>query len=139
MRVLKRGDLRHVLIVLALIGVFSLASNADAYRSITSRKNGVTVDVKPLKFTSGQPAKFKVRMNTHSVELDEDMAAVTTLRDDLGREYKPLNWDGDGPGGHHRTGVLEFPALEGSPKSVTLVIRNIAKVPKRVFQWKLED
>ncbi len=139
MRIFKRGSIRHVLILLSLIGVLSLASNADAYRSITSRKNGVTVDVKPLKFTSDQPAKFKVRMNTHSVELDEDMAAVTTLRDDLGREYKPLNWDGDGPGGHHRTGVLEFPALEGSPKSITLVIRNIAKVPKRIFQWNLED
>jgi hypothetical protein len=78
-------------------------------------------------------------MSTHSVDLGEDMAVVSTLRDDQGREYRPVSWNGDGPGGHHRSGVLEFPALEGSPKSVTLVIRDIAKVPERVFGWDLEQ
>lgn len=135
----KGNGLRNVMIVIALLGVISLASNADAFSSKKSRKNGVTVDVTPMTFAPGQPAKFEVSMSTHSVDLGEDMAVVSTLRDDQGREYRPVNWDGDGPGGHHRSGVLEFPALEGSPKSVTLVIRNIAKVPERVFQWNLED
>ena len=139
MRMIIGNGLRNVMIVIALLGVISLASNADAFSSKKSRKNGVTVDVKPMTFAAGQPAKFEVSMSTHSVDLGEDMAVVSTLRDDQGREYKPVNWDGDGPGGHHRSGVLEFPALEGSPKSVTLVIRNIAKVPERVFEWNLED
>ncbi len=135
----KGNGLRNVMFVIALLGVISLASNVIAFSSKKSRKNGVTVDVKPMTFAPGQPAKFEVRMSTHSVELGEDMATVSTLMDDVGREYRPVNWDGDGPGGHHRSGVLEFPALEGSPKSVTLVIRNIAKVSERVFQWNLEQ
>ena len=139
MRMMRRYRWLYTMMIITFFTLFTLIPSADAYKSITSRKNGVTVDVKPLKFTSGQPAKFKVRMNTHSVELDEDMAAISTLMDDMGRENRPVNWDGAGPGGHHRTGILEFPALEGSPKSVTLVIRNIANVPERVFQWNLEQ
>jgi hypothetical protein len=139
MRMIINHGLRNAMIVIALLGVISLVSNADAFSSKKSRKNGVTVDVKPMKFISGQPAKFKVRMNTHSVELEEDMTAVATLSDDQGREYTPVKWDGAGPSGHHRSGTLVFPILEGTPKSVTLVIRDIAKVPERVFQWNLED
>ena len=139
MRMIISHGLRNAMIVIALLGVISLASNADASSLKKSRKNGVTVDVKPMTFALGQPAKFEVSMSTHSVDLGEDMADVSTLTDDQGQEYRPVNWDGDGPGGHHRSGVLEFPALEGTPKSVTLVIRNIAKVPERVFQWNLED
>ena len=138
MRILRSYSLRQVLTVLTLLSVFGLASDAEAYKSITSRKNGVTVDVKPLQFAPGKPVKFQVRMNTHSVNLREDMTAVSKLRDDQGREYRPVNWQGSGPGGHHRKGVLEFPTLEGSPRSVTLVIRNIADVPERTFEWKVE-
>jgi hypothetical protein len=79
-----------------------------------------------------------VSMNTHSVDLSADLTVVSTLMDAQGKEYRPVSWEGDGPGGHHRSGVLEFPALEGTAKSVTLVIRDIAKVPERVFQWDLE-
>jgi hypothetical protein len=139
MRILRRNRLFYVMIMVAFLAMFTMITDADAYKSITSRENGVTVDVKPLEFISGQPAKFKVRINTHSVELDADMTAVSTLSDDQGREYMPVKWDGAGPGGHHRSGILEFPTLEGRPKSVTLVIRNIANVPERVFQWNLGD
>jgi hypothetical protein len=77
-------------------------------------------------------------MNTHTVDLVEDMTAVCTLKDDQGREYHPVSWNGAPPGGHHRKGVLEFPALDGSTKSVTLVIRNVGGVPERAFEWKVE-
>lgn len=138
MRILRSYSLRQVLTVLTLLSVFGLASDAEAYKSITSRKNGVTVDVKPLQFAPGKPAKFEVRMNTHSVNLSQDMVASSKLKDDQGREYRPVTWQGPPPGGHHRRGVLEFPTLEGSPKSVTLVIRNIGAVPERTFEWKVE-
>ena len=139
MKMIMNNGLRNMMIVLVLLGFVSLASNADAFSTKKSRKNGVTVEVKPMTFAPGQPAKFEVAMNTHSGDLGSDMAAVSTLRDDLGQEYKPTKWDGDGPGGHHRSGVLEFPTLEGNPKSVTLIIKNIAKVPERIFKWNLED
>ena len=139
MRMIKRYGLQGLVIVVGFLAVSSVVSNANAFRSIASRNNGVTVDVTPITFAVGQPTKFEVSMNTHSVDLGVDMTAVSTLTDDQGKEYRPVSWDGDGPGGHHRSGVLEFPALEGTPKSVTLVIRDIAKVPERVFQWDLEE
>ena len=139
MRMIKKYEVQCTVIVVGFLAVFGIISNADAFRSIVSRGNGVTVDVTPVTFAVGQPAKFEVSMNTHSVELGVDLIAVSTLTDDQGKEYRPVSWDGTGPGGHHRSGVLEFPALEGTPRSVTLVIRDIAKVPERVFQWDLEN
>jgi hypothetical protein len=138
MRIIKRYGLPCTLIVVGFLAVFGIISNANAFRSIVSRSNGVTVDVTPITFAVGQPAKFEVSMNTHSVELGVDLIAVSTLTDDQGKEYRPVSWDGTGPGGHHRSGVLEFPVLEGTPRSATLVIRDIAKVPERAFQWDLE-
>ena len=139
MRMIEKYEVQCTVIVVGFLAVFGIISNADAFRSIVSRSNGVTVDVTPITFAVGQPAKFEVSMNTHSVELGVDLIAVSTLTDDQGKEYRPVSWDGTGPGGHHRSGVLEFPALEGTPRSVTLVIRDIAKVPERVFQWDLEN
>lgn len=136
---IRSYGLQYTMILVGFLAVFIVASNADAFRSIANRGNGVTVDVKPMQFASGMPAKFEVYMNTHSVDLGVDLTTVSTLKDDQGKEYRPVSWEGDGPGGHHRSGVLEFPALEGTPKSVTLVIKDIAKVPERVFQWDLED
>lgn len=45
---------------------------------------------------------------------------------------------GDPPAGHHRGGVLEFPAIAKGTKSITMYIINIAGVPERTFEWKLE-
>jgi hypothetical protein len=35
--------------------------------------------------------------------------------------------------------VLEFPVLDGTPASITLVIRRIADVPTRIFEWEVEQ
>ena len=138
METTHKTNIKPALIVLSLALVFSLISNAHAYRSITSRVNRVTVDVRPEQLANGQPVKFLVRMNTHSVNLAEDMLAVSELRDNKGNTYQPLNWQGSPPGGHHRSGTLEFPKLEGTPKTVTLIIRNVSHVPERIFQWDIE-
>jgi hypothetical protein len=50
-----------------------------------------------------------------------------------------LKWTGDPPAGHHRSGVLEFPAIAKGAKSIKLYIKNIAGVPERTFEWKLEQ
>lgn len=133
-----KKNLKPVWIVMSLVLVLLLISNGYAFKSITSRENGVTVDVRPEQLASGQPIKFKVRMSTHSVNLGEDMVAVSELKDDGGKSYKAVKWQGSPPGGHHRNGVLEFPALMGSPKKVTLIIRNVSRVPERVFEWTIK-
>jgi hypothetical protein len=138
MKILKHFAWTQGVVLIALLVVAGWLSNANAYESITSRANNVTVDVVPVQLASGKPAKFEVRMNTHSVPLEQDLVVVSTLKDDLGGNYKPVKWEGSPPGGHHRRGVLEFPVLKGSPKSVKLVIREVAGVPERIFEWKIE-
>ncbi len=96
---------------------------------------GVVVTVKPITLAPGEPAAFDVAMNSHSVEIVEDMVAATVLRDDAGNQFPATAWEGAGPGGHHREGVIRFGTLSGEPKELVLVIRGVAKVPERVFRW----
>lgn len=138
MRRLKSVAFMLALSLLTIFGLISLASYASAFETKSSRENRVRVDVTPVDCTPGKPAKFQIRMNTHSVNLGFDMTALSTLKDDEGREYRLVSWEGSPPGGHHRSGILEFPALEGNPNVVTLVIKNISDVPERIFEWKLE-
>lgn len=86
---------------------------------------------------------FDVAMNTHSVELDGyDLQQLAVLRTDQGQEVKPSAWDAP-EGGHHRAGTLTFPdqGPDGRPvlnpevRTITLVIRDIAGVAERSFQW----
>ena len=138
MKQMKRVGLSRVLAaVIAIVGV-AIALEANAYERISNRENRVRVDVVPVQLEFGKSAKFEIRMNTHSCDLSQDLVSVSTLKDDNGREYRPVDWQGAPPGGHHRTGVLEFPALNENTKSVTLVIRDVANVPERIFKWNLK-
>lgn len=78
--------------------------------------------------------KFDVVMDTHSVELDQNLIKSTVLVDDQGKEYKPLKWEGT-VGGHHREGVLIFNSIIPTPKSVELKISDIGGVI-RSFMWQ---
>ena len=132
---LKIHNFVSLLIVLFFV---ILAFDASAYKTKSSKENRVRVDVRPVQLLPGKPAKFEIRMNTHSGDLSQDLLAVCTLKDSSGREYRPINWDGSPPGGHHRRGVIEFSELAESAESITLVIREIANVPERVFNWSVE-
>ena len=125
-----------VLIIIA--GAIGLAVNAGAYEMRSNRENRVRVDVKPVQLVPGQPARFEVRMNTHSEALGEDMVAVSTLKDNKGREYQATAWQGSAPGSHHRKGVLEFQDLGDNTASIILTIKGIANVPERIFEWTVE-
>ena len=120
-----------------LIFGLSLAFPVAAFERQSSQENKVRVDVVPIALVLGKPVKFEVRMNTHSVSLDQNIVDISILKDDLGQEYLPVNWNGSPAGGHHRSGVLEFLLLKGNPSSVTLVIQNIANVPERIFKWEM--
>jgi hypothetical protein len=123
--------------ILTLTLVFGTALSALAYEMQASNDNGVRVTVTPKTLSANQPAAFDIRLNTHSVPLDQDLTAVSELKDDQGRRYLPDRWEGSPPGGHHRNGTLVFPNLEPSVKSVTLTIRNVAQIPERTFNWQI--
>ncbi len=112
-------------------------SGGAAFETESNEGGSVSVAVKPTALEVGKPIVFDIAMNTHSVDLSDDMTQITILRDDTGKEYKPTAWDGPGGGGHHRSGTLTFAALSAKPKFVELVIKGLAGVSERVFKWDL--
>ncbi len=103
----------------------------------TSSQNNVTVDVTPSNFRFGKEVEFEVSLNTHSVDLGFDLTQISTLSDNLGNNYAPVAWNGSPPGGHHRNGTLTFPKLDENAESMVLVMKGIADVPERKFEWSL--
>lgn len=102
----------------------------------TDDQNSVTVAVTPLDISpQSSEWKFDISMNTHSVELDQDLTKSAVLIDDQGNEYKPIKWDGP-VGGHHREGTLIFKPITPASKSIELKITGIANVA-RIFLWQL--
>lgn len=102
----------------------------------TSSEGAVIVTVLP-KTVSESGWEFEITLDTHSGALDEDMVAVAVLVDDAGKEYAPLAWEGDSPGGHHREGILKFEALAPKPETIKLVIRGVGGISERVFIWQV--
>jgi hypothetical protein len=101
----------------------------------TSREGAVTVKVTPLELSAQSAAwRFEVVFDTHVAELNHDVVAVASLTAG-GQEWRPMSWEGDNPGGHHRKGVLAFEAFKPAPPSVTLTIRGVGGVPERPFSW----
>lgn len=137
MKILRSCCFPKVLTLLVWLTSMGLALDLGAYESIANKQNDVRVEVRPVQLIPDQPVMFEVRMNTHSVALNQDMVFVSTLKDSHGNTFQPVKWEGSPPGGHHRKGVLEFPALQGNPGSVTLVIKDVANVPTRVFEWRV--
>ncbi|MBI2880151.1 MAG: hypothetical protein HYY21_01080 [Candidatus Tectomicrobia bacterium] len=134
---------------LVALGLFFVAGAGNAEEGLrrTHRGGGVTIDVTPLPAKGGsQDLRFSVRMDTHSVALDDyDMVKASLLRNGRGRAVRAGAWADPTGGGHHREGVLVFPLKEKEGTSVLtegaqfieVVIRDVAGVPERVFRWNL--
>jgi hypothetical protein len=102
----------------------------------TEEQASVTVVVTPIDILSqSKEWKFNIVMDTHSVELDQDMMIAVVLVDDQGKEYTPINWEGP-VGGHHREGVITFNRITTTSKSIELKISGIGDVV-RSFIWQL--
>lgn len=110
---------------------------SSAFETQSQSAGSVDVDVTPKVLEVGQPLAFQIVMNTHSVDLGDDMTQITILRDETGKEYRPTTWEGQAPGGHHRSGLVKFDSLTVKPKFVELVIKGLAKIPERIFRWDL--
>jgi len=117
-------------------GNSEVISTEQKWESKIDEQANVTVTVTPiiLSAESGE-WKFDVVMDTHSVELDQDMIKVAILTDDSGKEYSPVRWEGAPAGGHHREGALVFSPITPTPKSVELKITGIADTV-RTFNWQ---
>lgn len=111
------------------------APNVTTLGTLSNSGGSVDVNVTPQTFVAEQAMAFKIVMNTHSVDLSDDMTQIVSLRDDQGNEYMPTAWEGAGPGGHHRSGVIKFAGLAAKPKSIDLVIKGLAQVSERTFHW----
>ena len=110
---------------------------AQKWESKTDDQANVTVTVTPfdLSLTSNE-WKFDVVLDTHSLELDQDMTEVAVLVGDDGKEYKPLRWEGAPVGGHHREGILFFTTIAPYPQHLKLNIKDVGGV-QRLFSWIL--
>ncbi len=114
-------------------------SSAGIWESRIDTQGTVTVKVTPLELSSKAVEwKFDIGLNTHTVELDQELVEIAMLVDNQGKEYRPIRWEGAAPGGHHREGVLIFKSIIPLPKSIELKILNI-DAPVRSFVWDIAD
>jgi hypothetical protein len=103
-------------------------------------QGAIVVVVTPIELNAASSSiDFSVALDTHSIELSMDLAAMASLSTDTGFSVNGLSWDGMA-GGHHVGGTLSFPALvdgvsilEGAT-SITLVFRDL-DAQERSFSW----
>jgi hypothetical protein len=118
-------------------GAESLAATASQ-PTRTNSDGGVTVTVTPIAAKANGELRFQVVLDTHSVNLDAyDLKTIAVLRDGSSKTYGPIAVENKG-GGHHRQAVLTFPRPAPETKSIELLIKDVAGVKERTFQWELK-
>jgi hypothetical protein len=96
----------------------------------------VKVDVTYLNPQDRETARFQVRMNTHSVDLDGyDLKVLSLLRDGTGKVYRASDAENRGRG-HHRTVILHFRGVPTGTQNLELIIKGVAGVEERSFLWE---
>lgn len=113
-------------------------NNETALQTQSNSDGSVEVSVTPLNLDrTAEVWTFSVSLNTHSIELDDDLAKQSFLRMDKGKEATALGWEGDPAGGHHREGKLIFKKPPTELKMATLLIKDVAGISERLFVWTL--
>ena len=121
-----------------LAGVLLAFNAAGQLPTQKHTANGVTVAVTPGNLERGlKNWDFSVVLDTHTQDLSDDLVASAILADDRGNQFKPLAWDGAPPGGHHRSGVLKFGAIDPQPAALELRITRPGEAKARTFRWRL--
>lgn len=125
-----------VLTASPLTAMAQAAPGAPATQSSVDR--GVTIKVTPKAIgASDTPWEFSVVLDTHSVDLNDDLVQGASLTTDDGRTLRPSRWIGAAPGGHHREGVLAFDVPTPRPASIELRIVRPGESAARTFRWQL--
>jgi hypothetical protein len=132
--------------LIATFGVAAVAASPVAARAQASTNargpqssaaGGVTVKVVPRSLGSADNRwEFSVVLDTHSTDLNDDLAQSATLTTSDGRTLKPSGWTGAAPGGHHREGVLSFDVPAPRPTAVELRITRSGESAPRSFSWQ---
>lgn len=137
---------KQIIIILSFvaIGLFILSKfsfkKEVVLDSQTNSEGSVIVEIIPPRdiLENSDIWRFNVSLNTHSIELTEDLTKISVLIDDKGKIYNPESWDGSPIGGHHRSGFLMFKAINPLPKTLTFLIKNVGDIEKRNFNWNLK-
>jgi hypothetical protein len=127
--------------LVAFLFAATAASPAGAAELTTQKSadRGVTVEVTPRNLSAGASTwDFKVVLDTHSGELNDDLVKTATLLDNKGGRHLPVQWEGPGPGGHHREGVLQFRPISPTPQAIELKITRPGEPNPRSFRWQLK-
>jgi len=133
-----RTRLNVSIVALATILFASLAEAASpALAAQSSSASSVTVKVTP-RTLAGATWDFDVVFDTHSQALNDDIEKAAILVADGGAKQSPIKWQGDPPGGHHRSGTLQFKAVTPMPSAIELRITRQGEAKPRSFQWKLK-
>lgn len=108
------------------------------YEKKVSREGTIEASVEPVSFSEDSSSwDFKVILNSHSAEIDSDLAALSELIGEKGVSYKATAWDGSPPGGHHREGILKFKPISPKPATITLRINQVGGIAERNFTWSI--
>ena len=111
----------------------STQPSAPALATKTVEAGAVTVKIDPVRIDAAG-AEFKVAFDTHSVELNFDVARNATLTV-AGTAWTAATWSGDGPSGHHREGTVRFAAAGPAQGAAVL---NLGGLPGPVTAtWTL--
>jgi len=110
--------------------------------SRTDTQGAVEFVVEPLNLNDpGDTLDFTVTMDTHSLDLGWDLAALSMLESGSGSQVGATGWPVGG--GHHYAGTLSFPRFEPDGEDLLagasvlrLIIRG-TDVPERVFTWEI--
>ena len=126
-----------VLIVIGLIfiGIWfksqQLPGNSLSAYQTQESKSTVSVLLTPTNF-DGENFHVDIKLDTHSVELNQfDLKKITTLEFN-GNSFKPIV--APELQGHHSSGELIFKTNE-EPKIFKIIITGFPEVPIRTFEW----
>ncbi len=132
-------SLKRVALVCILVAATVLPAAAAELGAQKSSAGGVTIAVTPQNVTGDVKTwDFKVTLDTHSQDLSDDLVKSSLLLDGTGGQHAPVAWDGAGPGGHHREGVLRFKPISPGPKTIELKIQRAGEPVPRSFRWQLK-
>ena len=106
-------------------------TTSSPFPTRTAEAGEVTVEATLLRLDA-DGATAKVVFDTHSVELDLDVADGATLTIG-GTAWPTQGWNGDGAGGHHREGELRFDPAGPVDGEATLTIAGLDEPV--TFRW----
>ena len=131
-------NLKVFLVACVLAAAAALPAAAAELGTQKNTDRGVTVEATPQNPSDdGKSWNFKIVFDTHSQELSDDVLKSAILLDSDGDRYAPIAWEGAGPGGHHREGVLRFQPLTSLPKVIELQIKRTGESAPRSFRWQI--